>query len=163
MAISWGSAWSSTGPASVLGQPLVSLQAGMNGLREALWRRTWSRGGWRFGHELAVCPWSLESILSCTQSSVAASQGGWFCPWTLHSGETPPWVLHSARDPQQKKCQGPVGLKWKEEGFRSVVREKLFIIRMVKHWNKLLSSVDAPSLETLKAGLDGALGSQVLR
>ena len=40
------------------------------------------------------------------------------------------------------------------------VRNKLFIQRVVTHWNRLLKeAVDAPSLEAFKARLDVALGS----
>ena len=40
------------------------------------------------------------------------------------------------------------------------VRRKLFTRRVVRHWHRLpRKAVDAPSLEALKARLDGALGS----
>ena len=52
-----------------------------------------------------------------------------------------------------------------EEGrFRLDIRKKFFTVKIVKHWNKLPSEVaDAPSLEMLKARLDGALRNMVQR
>jgi len=50
------------------------------------------------------------------------------------------------------------GFKLKEGGFRLEKRKKFFTTRVVKHW--LPSEVvDAPSLETVKARLDGALSN----
>ncbi|TRZ10673.1 hypothetical protein HGM15179_016436 [Zosterops borbonicus] len=41
-------------------------------------------------------------------------------------------------------------------------RQKCFIMRVLRHWNKLLREVaDVPSLELLKARLDGTLSSLV--
>ena len=52
------------------------------------------------------------------------------------------------------------GFKDKESRFRLDIRKKSFAVRVVRHWNRLPSEVvDAPSLETFKAGLDQALGS----
>ena len=52
------------------------------------------------------------------------------------------------------------GFRLKEHRFRSDIRSKLFILRVVRHWHRLpRAAVDAPSLEVLKARLDGALGS----
>ena len=50
-----------------------------------------------------------------------------------------------------------------EEGrFRLDIWKKFFTVKIVKHWNKLPSEVvDAPSLEMLKARLDGALSNMV--
>ena len=54
------------------------------------------------------------------------------------------------------------GFKLKEGRFRLDVREKFFTERVVRCWNRLPREVvDAPSLEALKARLDGALGSLV--
>ena len=37
-----------------------------------------------------------------------------------------------------------------------IIRKKSFIVRMVRHWNRLLRVVvDAPFLETFKARLEG--------
>jgi len=50
--------------------------------------------------------------------------------------------------------------KLKEKGFRLDVRRKFLTQRAVRHWHRLpREAVDAPSLEVLKARLDGALDS----
>jgi len=42
------------------------------------------------------------------------------------------------------------------------IRKKFFMPRVVRHWNRLpREAVDAPSLETFKVRLDGALSSQI--
>ena len=50
-----------------------------------------------------------------------------------------------------------------EEGrFRLGIRKKFFTVRVVRHWNWLPSEVEnAPSLETFKARMDGALSNLV--
>ena len=54
------------------------------------------------------------------------------------------------------------GLKLKEDRFRLDIRKKLFILRVVRHWHRLPREVvDAPSLEVLKARLDGALANLI--
>ncbi|KFR13396.1 hypothetical protein N306_12592, partial [Opisthocomus hoazin] len=54
------------------------------------------------------------------------------------------------------------GFKLREGGFRLDTRKKFFTIRVVKHWSRLPREVvDAPSLETFKARLDGALSNLV--
>ncbi|KFR03124.1 hypothetical protein Y956_08234, partial [Nipponia nippon] len=54
------------------------------------------------------------------------------------------------------------GFKLKEGRFRLDIRKKFFTMRVVRHWNRLpRESVDAPSLEVLKARLDGALSNLV--
>jgi len=51
-------------------------------------------------------------------------------------------------------------LKIKEGKLRLDVKKKFSTSRVLRRWNKLLREVvDAPSLEALKATLDGALGS----
>ena len=52
-----------------------------------------------------------------------------------------------------------------EEGrFRLDIRKKFFTVRVVTHWNRLPNeAVDAPSLEALKVGLDGAVSNLVQR
>ncbi|KFQ99914.1 hypothetical protein Y956_00652, partial [Nipponia nippon] len=51
------------------------------------------------------------------------------------------------------------GFKLKEGRFRLDIRKKFFT---VKHWNRLPREVvDAPSLETFKIRLDGALSDLV--
>jgi len=50
------------------------------------------------------------------------------------------------------------GFKLKKGRFRDDTRKKFFSMRVVKRWNRLCREVvDAPSLETFKARLDGAL------
>ena len=54
------------------------------------------------------------------------------------------------------------GFKLKEGRFRLDVRKLFFTVRVVRHWNRLPGEVvDAPSLEVLKARLDGALSNLV--
>ncbi|KFW86170.1 hypothetical protein N305_14562, partial [Manacus vitellinus] len=46
--------------------------------------------------------------------------------------------------------------------FRLDLRKKFFTVRVVRDWNRLSrEAVDAPSLEVLKARLDGILTSLV--
>jgi len=50
------------------------------------------------------------------------------------------------------------GFKLTEGRFRLDLRKKILTVRVVKHWHRLPREVgDAPSLETFKARLDGAL------
>jgi len=51
------------------------------------------------------------------------------------------------------------GSKLKERRFRLDFRKKLLTQRAVRWWHCYPESCGAPSLEKLKAGLDGALGS----
>ncbi|KFQ83784.1 hypothetical protein N337_09936, partial [Phoenicopterus ruber ruber] len=54
------------------------------------------------------------------------------------------------------------GCKLKAGRFRLDVRKKFFTVRVVKHWHRLPREVvDAPSLETFKVRLDGALGNLI--
>ncbi|KAK4829753.1 hypothetical protein QYF61_006477 [Mycteria americana] len=54
------------------------------------------------------------------------------------------------------------GFKLKEGRFRLDRRKKFFTMRVVKHWHRLPREVvDAPSLETFKARLDGALSNLI--
>ena len=54
------------------------------------------------------------------------------------------------------------GFKLDEGRFRLDIRKKFFTVKVVRHWNRLLSEVvDALSLEAFKARLDGALSNLV--
>ncbi|KFQ54658.1 hypothetical protein N334_04754, partial [Pelecanus crispus] len=54
------------------------------------------------------------------------------------------------------------GFKLKEGRFRLDIRKKFFTMRAVKHWNRLpREAVEAPSLETFKVRLDGALSTLI--
>jgi len=54
------------------------------------------------------------------------------------------------------------GFKLKEDRFRLDIRKKFFTVRVVKHWHRLPREVvEAPSLETLKVKLDGALNNLI--
>ncbi|KFQ97777.1 hypothetical protein Y956_02872, partial [Nipponia nippon] len=54
------------------------------------------------------------------------------------------------------------GFKLKEGRFRLDIRKKFFTMRVMKHWNRLPREVvDAPSLATFKARLDGALSNLI--
>ncbi|KFP12372.1 hypothetical protein Z169_05585, partial [Egretta garzetta] len=54
------------------------------------------------------------------------------------------------------------GFKLNQGRFRIDIRKKYFTMRVVKHWNRLPREVvEAPSLETFKARLDGALSNLI--
>jgi len=54
------------------------------------------------------------------------------------------------------------GFKLREGRFRLDIRKKFFTLRVVKHWHRLPGQVvDAPSLETFKLVLGGALSHLV--
>jgi len=52
--------------------------------------------------------------------------------------------------------------KWKESRLRLDIKKKFFAVSMLRHWHRLpREAVAAPSLEMLKARLDGALSNLV--
>jgi len=54
------------------------------------------------------------------------------------------------------------GFKLKEGRFQLDIRKKFLTVRVVRHWSRLPREVvDSPSLEVLKARLDGALSNLV--
>ncbi|KFW61555.1 hypothetical protein AS28_01369, partial [Pygoscelis adeliae] len=54
------------------------------------------------------------------------------------------------------------GFKLKGGRFRLDIRNKFFMLRVVTQWNRLPREVvDAPSLETFKVRLDGALSNLI--
>ncbi|KFP08985.1 hypothetical protein Z169_10477, partial [Egretta garzetta] len=54
------------------------------------------------------------------------------------------------------------GFKLNQGRFRLDIRKKFFTMRVVRHWSRLPRDVvEAPSLETFKARLDGALSNLV--
>ena len=63
--------------------------------------------------------------------------------------------------PVARKTRGN-GFNLKEGRFRLDIRKKVFTVRVVKHWHRLPREVvNAPSLETFKARLDGALSNLI--
>jgi len=73
----------------------------------------------------------------------------------------PPSLPGGSRIVMRDRTRGN-GFKLKEGRLRLDKRKKFLTRRVVKHWNRLLrEEVDAPSLETSKARLDGALSTLI--
>ncbi|KFP21673.1 hypothetical protein Z169_13902, partial [Egretta garzetta] len=53
------------------------------------------------------------------------------------------------------------GFKLNQGRFRLDIRKKFFTMRVVKHWNRLPREVEAPSLGTFQARLDGAVSNLI--
>ncbi|KFP22897.1 hypothetical protein Z169_09460, partial [Egretta garzetta] len=54
------------------------------------------------------------------------------------------------------------GFKLKQGRFRLDIRKKFFTTRVVRHWNRLpREGVEAPSLGTFQARLDGAVSNLI--
>ena len=71
------------------------------------------------------------------------------------------WKIFLAR-PVVTGQGGSNGFKVREGRFRLDIRKKFFTMRVVKHWHRLPREVvDAPSLETFKARLNGALSNLI--
>jgi len=57
---------------------------------------------------------------------------------------------------------GGNGFKPEESRFRLDIRKKIFTVKVVRHWNRLLREVvNAHSLEAFKARLGGALNNLI--
>jgi len=65
----------------------------------------------------------------------------------------------------RRACSGSAGgngFKLREVRFRLDIRKKFFTMRVVKYWSRFPREVvDAPSLETFKATLDGSLSNLI--
>ncbi|KAK4825257.1 LOW QUALITY PROTEIN: hypothetical protein QYF61_025718 [Mycteria americana] len=74
------------------------------------------------------------------------------------------WLEHFSCEDRLACCDRTRnnGFKLKEGRFRFDTRKKFFMMRVMKHWNRLPREVaDAPSPETFKVSLDGALNNLI--
>ena len=53
------------------------------------------------------------------------------------------------------------GFKLKEGRFMLDIRKKSFMVRVVRHWNRLPCDIDAPCMETFKMRLGKVLGNLI--
>ena len=141
-----------------------------------------SKAAWPAGRGRWFCPSALlwwDPTWSPTSSSGALStRKTWSCwsgsAWRREgTGETleqpsSTWKRGYRKDGENlfsKACCDRTrsnGFKLREGRFRLDIRKKFFTMRVVKHWSRLPREVvEAPSLETLQARLDGALSNLV--
>ncbi|XP_055556619.1 uncharacterized protein LOC129735227 [Falco cherrug] len=95
-------------------------------------------------------------ILGCIKRNVASRSRQVILP--LCSTLVRPHLEYCTQvwSPQLKKDMDLLIFKLKEDGFRVGIRKKFFMMRVVKHWNRLPREVvDTPFLETFKVILSG--------
>jgi len=109
--------------------------------------------------------------------STSPMKTGWeswgFSAWRKEGSEGPQQPSRTVRGPTgklgrdffiragSKRTRGN-GFRLEEGRFRLDIRKKIFTVRVTRHWHRLLREVaDAPTLEALKARLDGSVSNLV--